>query len=55
MKETATGKVITIAATVAAVYIGIKNYKNPGFWSGVLALFLLGFSVKTYVAKKINQ
>jgi hypothetical protein len=48
--ETNTGKFLTIAATVAAIYIGYKHYKSPGFWSGVGAMVLLGISVKTYKA-----
>lgn len=46
--ETNTGKIVTLLATATAIYIGIKNYKSPGFWTGVGAMFLIGFSVKTY-------
>lgn len=48
LKETNLGKVATAAFIITAIVIGAKNYKQPGFWIGALALFLLGFSVKTY-------
>lgn len=46
--ETSTGKILTIAFTSVAIYVAVKNYKNPGFWCGVGAMFLIGVSVKTY-------
>lgn len=46
--ETNTGKILTIACTVLAISVGVKNYKNPSFWAGVGAMILLGISVKTY-------
>lgn len=49
--ETNAGKILTIATTGVAIYIGYKNYKNAAFWSGILAMFLLGFTVKTYINK----
>ncbi len=40
---------VGIAATVlligGGIYIGIKNYKEPGFWWGVVALILIGSSI----------
>lgn len=46
--ETNTGKIVTALIVLTGLYIGIKNYKQPGFWAGFAALFLLGTSLKTY-------
>lgn len=51
MKETNTGKILTAALAVTALYVAYKNYKNPGFWCGVGAMFLIGISIKTYTEK----
>lgn len=48
MKETTTGKILTLVILGAAIYISVKNYKSKEFWYGMGALFLLGTSVHTY-------
>lgn len=50
-KETLAGKIITAGIIGLAIYIGYKNYKKEGFWTGVGALFLIGVSVRTYSLK----
>ena len=34
--------VATLILTIAGLYIGIKHYKETGFWWGVLAILLIG-------------
>lgn len=51
MKETATGKIITAAVLIGAIYIGVKHYKSKEFWMGVAAMVLIGTSVTTYAIK----
>lgn len=46
--ETNTGKITTLGITIVALYLVAKNYKSTEFWAGMMALFLLGTSVKTY-------
>lgn len=52
MVESNTGKIITLLAVGTAIYIGVKNHKRDGFWTGVGAMFLIGISVHTYTVKK---
>ncbi len=41
MKSTA-AIVATLILSIAGLYIGIKHYKEGGFWWGVLAVLLIG-------------
>ena len=50
-KETSVGKALTLAVAGLAIYIGYKNYKKEGFWTGVGVLIMLGVSIKTYSLK----
>lgn len=35
------GIILTLAIVITGIYIGVKHYKQPGFWYGVLALMLV--------------
>lgn len=41
------GYTIMIILFILAIYIGVKHYKSPGFWYGILVIVLLGITVKT--------
>lgn len=41
------GHTITLLIFILAIYVAVKHYKQPGFWYGVLALFLIGVRVNT--------
>lgn len=32
---------------ILAIYIGVKHYKQPGFWFGILVMILLGIRIST--------
>jgi len=52
--ETTTSKVLGALLVGAGAYVAIKNYKNAGFWSGVLASSLIFGVVSIKIYKKPN-
>lgn len=51
MKETNIGKIATLAIVGTAIYLGVKNHKRDGFWTGLGVMLLLSVSVHTYKVK----
>jgi len=44
-KNSWVGIAMTILLIGLGIYVAVKHYKTPGFWYGVLALFLVYGSV----------
>lgn len=46
------GKIITAAFIAGGLYVAYKNYKNPAFWAGVGALYLVRMTMMIELPKK---